>query len=81
MTVKRYPPDPVADARNRAWRTTVQALIAVAVIGAASAVVPLMAGDQPWTSGYWAGVGKTAATGAVMAVLAYVGRLKTPPPL
>lgn len=74
-----YPPSPAEVAKNRTWRTAVQAVIATAAVGAASAVIPLLQGNEAWTSDYWTGVGKTAAMGAVMALLAWVGAYKVPP--
>jgi hypothetical protein len=69
-----------ADARNRAFRTFVQAL-AVDVLAAVMLAVGPTLVDQhfAWTRAYWATVGLLAAKTAVQTVVSYAARKTIPP--
>lgn len=70
-----------ADARNRAWRTAVQGIGVDLAAGTALAVLPMLNGSEfAWTPAYWGAVGLLAAKTAVLSIVAYVARLKVPPP-
>ncbi len=75
------PPTKVRDARNRAFRTFVQAAGADVVGSAALAILPSLTGsDFAWSGAYWAAVGLLAAKTAAVTIVSYVARLKAPPP-
>ena len=71
--------DENADARNRAWRTFIQAL-GIDVASAVAAVLVVALTDIQWTKEFWIGIGLLAAKTAVQTVVAYVGRKAVPPP-
>ena len=71
--------NPNSDARNRAWRTFIQAL-GIDVATAVAAVLVVALTDIQWTQDFWIGIGLLAAKTAVQTVVAYVGRKAVPPP-
>ncbi|MBH0119824.1 hypothetical protein I0Q12_09975 [Rhodococcus sp. CX] len=75
------PPPAKADARDRAWRTTVQGAVATVLIAVLLALADLLGTGtlDLATSGAWKAIAGTAGGAALMAVLAYVQRLISPP--
>jgi len=71
----------VRDARNRAWRTLLQGVGTDILVAVALAILPALAGaDFTWSVEYWAAVGLLAAKTGILTAVAYVARLKAPPP-
>ena len=69
------------DAKDRAWRTSVQGLIATVVVAVLTAFADLLGGDSVdlLSSAGWKVVLGTVAGAAIMAVSAYVQRILNPP--
>ncbi|RBO82060.1 hypothetical protein [Nocardia puris] len=75
------PPDPRADARERATRTALQGALATVVVAVLLAAGTVIAGDGfDFTSGGdWKAVAGAALAAAIAAGTAYVQRLVAPP--
>lgn len=69
------------DAKDRAWRTSLQGLIATVVVAALTGFADILAGDgvDLLSGAGWKVVLGTVAGATVMAVSAYVQRLVNPP--
>ena len=69
------------DAKNRAWRTSLQGLAATVVVAVLTAFADVLGGDSVdlLSGAGWKVVLGTVSGAAVMAVLSYVQRLVNPP--
>lgn len=78
---REEPVPPKPDAKDRAWRTLAQGLVATVLVGLVTAVGTAVAapGFNVFAGESWQAVGTAAGTAAVMSVLAYVQRLLQPP--
>lgn len=85
LTPATTPPDslpsPKADAKDRAWRTLVQGIVATILLAGSTAVGTALTAPEfdllTWDS--WKAAGAAAGTAVLMAILAYVQRLIQPP--
>lgn len=80
LTPLPVPKSVEADARNRAFRTFVQALAVDVLAAVVLAVGPTLADQHfAWTRAYWTTVGLLAAKTAVQTVVSYLARKAIPP--
>jgi len=79
--VAQEPAPAKVDARNRAWRTTVQGAVATVLVAVLLALAELLGTGtlDLTTGGAWKAIAGTAGGAALMAVLAYIQRLVSPP--
>ncbi|MBF6368434.1 hypothetical protein IU469_22310 [Nocardia puris] len=75
------PPDPRADARERATRTALQGALATVVVAVLLAVAGVIGGDgfDVTSAGDWKAVAGAAIGAVIAAGTAYVQRLVSPP--
>lgn len=72
--------DPKLDARNRAFRTLVQGLLADVIAAVLLVVIPAVNGsDFAWSGTFWLALLALAGKSALTAALSYIGRQVLPP--